>query len=281
MLCVGRETRIGCRFFRRIVCPLSAYLLPFSMTTPLAQSGFLACAARIRLPLRISFGVPPAPCHALSARCYASTSTSTPSTATYRAEAASTRGSGRRSFLTALACGVAGYGLALVAPPSIYKLLFPAPVLLNPTADSPAGIAAAKAIEEDLQALPIVKLLREELLDTEPAQTSPNTTSLSSEQVSRPRKWTESRPFSRIPKDQLRHSLTQSSLRGPGMFAVPAILFSTSDDKESIAVIHAGDALCGHNGIIHGGLLATILDEALARPVGNIFISSSKSFLMK
>ncbi|CAD6565680.1 MAG: hypothetical protein CYPHOPRED_005903 [Cyphobasidiales sp. Tagirdzhanova-0007] len=134
---------------------------------------------------------------------------------------------------------VAGYGLALVAPPSIYKLLFPAPVLLNPTADSPAGIAAAKAIEEDLQALPIVKLLREELLDTEPAQTSPNTTSLSSE---------------------------QSSLRGPGMFAVPAILFSTSDDKESIAVIHAGDALCGHNGIIHGGLLATILDEALARP---------------
>lgn len=25
--------------------------------------------------------------------------------------------------------------------------------------------------------------------------------------------------------------------------------------------------MCGHNGIIHGGLLATILDEAVARPV--------------
>lgn len=30
----------------------------------------------------------------------------------------------------------------------------------------------------------------------------------------------------------------------------------------------SGPGMCGHNGIVHGGLLATILDEAVARPVG-------------
>jgi acyl-coenzyme A thioesterase PaaI-like protein len=29
-----------------------------------------------------------------------------------------------------------------------------------------------------------------------------------------------------------------------------------------------GRALCGHDGIIHGGLIATVFDETLARNVG-------------
>lgn len=32
--------------------------------------------------------------------------------------------------------------------------------------------------------------------------------------------------------------------------------------------------MCGHNGIIHGGLLATILDEAIARPVSCIAVTT-------
>jgi hypothetical protein len=31
--------------------------------------------------------------------------------------------------------------------------------------------------------------------------------------------------------------------------------------------VHVGRGVCGHDGIIHGGLLATILDESLARTV--------------
>jgi len=34
-----------------------------------------------------------------------------------------------------------------------------------------------------------------------------------------------------------------------------------------VAVIHLGRALCGHDGIIHGGLIATVFDESLARNV--------------
>ena len=33
------------------------------------------------------------------------------------------------------------------------------------------------------------------------------------------------------------------------------------------AVIHLGRALCGHDGIIHGGIISTVFDESLARNV--------------
>ena len=39
------------------------------------------------------------------------------------------------------------------------------------------------------------------------------------------------------------------------------------------AVIHLGRALCGHDGIIHGGLIATVFDESLAR---NVSASSAR-----
>jgi hypothetical protein len=34
-----------------------------------------------------------------------------------------------------------------------------------------------------------------------------------------------------------------------------------------VAIVHMGRALCGHDGIIHGGLIATVFDETLARNV--------------
>jgi acyl-coenzyme A thioesterase PaaI-like protein len=37
------------------------------------------------------------------------------------------------------------------------------------------------------------------------------------------------------------------------------------DEKEAVAFVHIGRALCGYDGIVHGGLLATLLDESLGR----------------
>jgi acyl-coenzyme A thioesterase PaaI-like protein len=34
-----------------------------------------------------------------------------------------------------------------------------------------------------------------------------------------------------------------------------------------LVILHVGRAMCGHDGIVHGGLLATIFDESLARNV--------------
>jgi acyl-coenzyme A thioesterase PaaI-like protein len=34
---------------------------------------------------------------------------------------------------------------------------------------------------------------------------------------------------------------------------------------ELVSICYLGDAVCGHPGIVHGGLLATLMDEGLAR----------------
>ena len=52
---------------------------------------------------------------------------------------------------------------------------------------------------------------------------------------------------------------------GTDKIAVPPLQFNTRDGSEFVSLQYLGPALCGHPGIVHGGLLATILDEGLAR----------------
>ena len=150
----------------------------------------------------------------------------------------------RVSLAAALAIGVAGYGLALAFPPSLYRLLFPTPVAGAPSAESEEGRAYAARIEEQLQSLSLVQELRAQTLETAPP-TSPNATSLSQERTSKPRRYKESRPYSRLPVEKKKHSLTQYSLRGPGMFAVTPLVFSSLDDKEGIGIMHVGRCCSG------------------------------------
>ncbi|OAA59830.1 thioesterase family protein [Niveomyces insectorum RCEF 264] len=93
-------------------------------------------------------------------------------------------------------------------------------------------------------------------------------------------------PHHVLPPGVRRDNLTGGTLIGPGLMAVaPFIWFggegggddgSTTkrsevhDPNESVGddlvmVVHAGAGLCGHPGIVHGGFVATLLDEGLAR----------------
>ena len=47
----------------------------------------------------------------------------------------------------------------------------------------------------------------------------------------------------------------------------PPLAFVRSDEQEMESYLHVGRSLCGHDGVIHGGMLATILDEAMGRMV--------------
>jgi acyl-coenzyme A thioesterase PaaI-like protein len=77
----------------------------------------------------------------------------------------------------------------------------------------------------------------------------------------------ESRPHMRIPPAMRPHNLTGGVLAGPGKIEVPPLNFN--DNKSALPtmtqILYLGSSLCGHPGIVHGGLLATILDEGLAR----------------
>jgi len=77
--------------------------------------------------------------------------------------------------------------------------------------------------------------------------------------------YTESRPHLKMPPASRSRSLTSEVLMGPGKVVVPPFAWSEDGGKSLVAISYLGSDLCGHPGIVHGGLLATILDEGLAR----------------
>ncbi|KAJ6549574.1 HotDog domain-containing protein [Mycena vulgaris] len=61
------------------------------------------------------------------------------------------------------------------------------------------------------------------------------------------------------------NKLAAGALRGPGKLALLPLARVKKDESEALIFIHLGRGLCGHDGIIHGGLLATLLDETIVR----------------
>ncbi|RQM06107.1 hypothetical protein DH86_00003348 [Scytalidium sp. 3C] len=77
--------------------------------------------------------------------------------------------------------------------------------------------------------------------------------------------FSESRPHLKIPPSYSKHSLVAGSLLGPGKIVVPPIAWNERGGRSLVSISYLGSDLCGHPGIVHGGLLATMLDEGLAR----------------
>lgn len=75
----------------------------------------------------------------------------------------------------------------------------------------------------------------------------------------------EARPHLKIPEPLRARSLTAGTLMGPNKIVVPPLVFSERGGKSMVSLMFLGSDICGHPGIIHGGLLATLLDEGLAR----------------
>jgi acyl-coenzyme A thioesterase PaaI-like protein len=74
-----------------------------------------------------------------------------------------------------------------------------------------------------------------------------------------------SRPHLKIPPSLRNHNFTGGTLSGDDKIVVPPLIFATKDGSQLVSIQYLGVALCGHPGIVHGGLLATLLDEGLAR----------------
>ncbi|CEJ93369.1 Putative Thioesterase family protein [[Torrubiella] hemipterigena] len=75
----------------------------------------------------------------------------------------------------------------------------------------------------------------------------------------------ESRPHMKMPTSYREKTLTGGVLSGPGKVSVPPFVWSQKDGESLVAISYVSDSLCGHPGIVHGGFLATMLDEGLAR----------------
>ncbi|KAI0340660.1 Thioesterase/thiol ester dehydrase-isomerase [Trametopsis cervina] len=155
-----------------------------------------------------------------------------------------TLGSSLRQLAILSSVGVAAYGVGALYPPSIVTYLTPRIAPPPPDPDHPQTLAYVEDLEAQLQQLPLVQKLR----------SSPDA-----------REWYEARPYTSVPKEQLVNTLTAGSLRGAGKLALPPLVRAKKDESEAIIVIHVGTAVCGHEGIVHGGMLATLIDESFGR----------------
>jgi len=119
------------------------------------------------------------------------------------------------------------------------KLSAPPP----PPADSDEGRKVVEKVERELNNLPLLQKCRE----------APDAD-----------EWYEARPYV-MPQERLANHFTGGLLRSPGRIAVPPIVRARKDETETWVFIHLGRGVCGHDGIVHGGLLSTLLDEGCGR----------------
>ncbi|WVF69660.1 hypothetical protein IAT40_004439 [Kwoniella sp. CBS 6097] len=153
-----------------------------------------------------------------------------------------------RKWATRLALALAFpavYVAGAAFPPQLVLFVFPRYAPPPPHRDSARGKSHIGDMERCIQELDLVEDMRKKVHAGEG--------------------WYETRPYDKYDPQKVHNSLTAGSLRGPGMLAIPPVLFSKTDESEAIAIVHLGRALCGHDGIVHGGLLATVLDESLGR----------------
>ena len=159
-----------------------------------------------------------------------------------------------RYLTLATALGSTAYTVGAFYPPTFLTYISPRAAPPPPNPDLPESRAYVAALEEQLQKLPI--LLKHRASEDAEA-------------------WYETRPYGTIPEDRRVNNLTAGALRGPGRLALLPLVRARVDESESLVIVHVGRGLCGHDGIVHGGLLATLLDETLARTVSTSLSSQS------
>lgn len=62
-------------------------------------------------------------------------------------------------------------------------------------------------------------------------------------------------------------TLTNSTLARPGGIIIEPTIFHNPVEKCTVTIVHVGDKLCGYPFLVHGGILATLLNETFKRNV--------------
>jgi hypothetical protein len=87
------------------------------------------------------------------------------------------------------------------------------------------------------------------------------------QRLSQDKEWIKTVGIFSIPNEDIPHNLTMGVLAGAGKITVKPVTFYNARTKEFVAIMHVGQDVCGHRGLVHGGFLATVLDECLGKTV--------------
>ncbi|KAJ5747543.1 uncharacterized protein N7511_009239 [Penicillium nucicola] len=118
---------------------------------------------------------------------------------------------------------------------------------LNPTNYSSTNYRTNKSIETFIQDHPVTRALK----------ANP--------------KFIESRPHLNGPKILRDRKLLAGPLSGTQKVTVPPLVFSEKGGKCMVVILHVGGDVCSHPGIIHGGLVATLMDDTFCRCCSAVF----------
>ncbi|KAL4790205.1 HotDog domain-containing protein [Aspergillus venezuelensis] len=77
--------------------------------------------------------------------------------------------------------------------------------------------------------------------------------------------YAESRPYLKIPEKIRARSLTAGTLSNSEGIVVPPVVFNNKTTNKLVSIFYLGPNVSGHPGIVHGGFLATLLDEGMGR----------------
>jgi hypothetical protein len=146
---------------------------------------------------------------------------------------------GQLTIIFALVMAAYGVGAGYVELP--YGMNYRASKL--PSAGSEEEEKYLKNVENRLHSLPIVQALSEN------------------------NEWIKTVGIFPIPAQDLPHNLTMGVLAGAGRITAKPVTFYNDKTKEFVVVMHVGQDICGHRGLVHGGFLATMLDECLGKTV--------------
>lgn len=85
--------------------------------------------------------------------------------------------------------------------------------------------------------------------------------------------------YNTIDEDEYKKlSLTNNTLAQKGGIAVEPVIFHNVDTNEGVTIVHVGYRLCGYPFLVHGGILATLLNETFKR---NASLSSQTNSSVK
>ncbi|KAI9765930.1 MAG: hypothetical protein M1840_007071 [Geoglossum simile] len=117
---------------------------------------------------------------------------------------------------------------------------FVIPPVLPPISD-PDSARYIRNLNVDLNRLPIVKELRRY-----------------------PEIWQESVAYSSVPPEERKGALTSGVMSGPEAIPVQRVFVNKKDNKV-VNIVWFGHGVCGWPKVVHGGALATVLDETMGR----------------
>lgn len=236
--------RDASRFARIVV--LCGDMIPTAMPTAraaLARPLFRTAGSRPGLARIYANGLPPPALPAARRRLASSASESIPPIALPSTTIPPPSIFRRALSAAGFAIALTAFGFAMAAVPAMPT----ANGIWNPPTDAETLTMYAPASDEERKV--------EAYIDSHPVV---------AELRSRPG-FTASRPHLKMPEALRSHTLTAGLLLGPGRVVVPPFVFAEDGGKSLVSVSYLGEDLCGHPGIVHGGLLATMLDEGLAR----------------